>query len=74
MKSVTALCGIIVLALLSFFFLGGSPNPFVQKVGRAKKSQIERGKYVVTIAGCNDCHSPKIFIAGQSPQRDGWER
>lgn len=25
---------------------------------------IERGKYLVTIAGCNDCHSPKIFGTG----------
>jgi len=22
---------------------------------------VARGKYLVTIAGCNDCHSPKIF-------------
>jgi mono/diheme cytochrome c family protein len=61
MKSVTALFGVIVLALFSFFFLGGSPNPAEQKAGKAKKSQVERGKYLVSIIGCNDCHSPKIF-------------
>ena len=24
-------------------------------------SQVERGKYLVMVGGCNDCHSPKIF-------------
>jgi hypothetical protein len=26
-------------------------------------SQVERGKYLVMVGGCNDCHSPKIFTA-----------
>ncbi len=26
-----------------------------------KNAQIERGKYLVSVGGCNDCHSPKIF-------------
>ena len=25
------------------------------------KSMIERGKYLVNLGGCNDCHSPKVF-------------
>lgn len=25
-------------------------------------SMIERGKYLVTIAGCNDCHTPGYFL------------
>jgi hypothetical protein len=24
-------------------------------------SPVERGKYLVSLGGCNDCHSPKIF-------------
>ena len=28
----------------------------------AEESQIERGKYLVTIAGCNDCHTPGYFL------------
>jgi len=27
----------------------------------SKKGQIERGEYLVSVGGCNDCHSPKIF-------------
>jgi len=29
---------------------------------RAADSQIERGKYLVDIAGCNDCHTPGYFF------------
>ena len=29
---------------------------------------IERGSYLVTVGGCNDCHSPKVFTsAGPEP-------
>jgi hypothetical protein len=34
-----------------------------------KSMLIERGKYLVTIMGCNDCHSPKIMGAN-GPQTD----
>ncbi len=26
------------------------------------ESQLERGKYLVTLAGCNDCHTPGFFL------------
>ncbi|MGO4871547.1 MAG: c-type cytochrome [Roseiarcus sp.] len=26
------------------------------------QSQIERGKYLVTVGGCNDCHTPGTFL------------
>jgi mono/diheme cytochrome c family protein len=28
----------------------------------AQSSQIERGKYLVTLGGCNDCHTPGYFL------------
>lgn len=28
----------------------------------AADSQVQRGKYLVTIASCNDCHTPKYFL------------
>jgi mono/diheme cytochrome c family protein len=28
----------------------------------AEESQIDRGKYLVTIASCNDCHTPGYFL------------
>jgi hypothetical protein len=33
------------------------PEPAVQ----TQEQIVERGRYLVTIAGCNDCHSPKVF-------------
>lgn len=30
---------------------------------KAEMSQVERGKYLTTVGGCNDCHTPKIFTA-----------
>ena len=28
----------------------------------ADDSQITRGKYLVTLGGCNDCHTPGYFL------------
>jgi hypothetical protein len=35
----------------------------------ANRSLVDRGKYLVTIMGCNDCHSPKKF-GPQGPEPD----
>jgi mono/diheme cytochrome c family protein len=32
---------------------------------RAANDSVERGKYLVTIAGCGDCHTPGIFSRGK---------
>ena len=29
----------------------------------ADKALVERGRYLVMVAGCNDCHTPKVFTA-----------
>jgi hypothetical protein len=34
-----------------------------------KQTPVERGKYLVTIGGCNDCHTPKVFTE-QGPVLD----
>src|SRR5271155_213281 len=31
-------------------------------VARADDGEIARGKYLVTIGGCNDCHTPGYFL------------
>lgn len=33
------------------------------------ETRIERGKYLVTLSGCNDCHSPKI-MTDHGPEPD----
>jgi mono/diheme cytochrome c family protein len=36
---------------------------FNQQPQRKNADMIARGKYLVTVGGCNDCHSPKVFTA-----------
>ena len=35
----------------------------------ALNKEIERGRYVVAISGCNDCHTPNFLVNG-GPQKD----
>ena len=32
-------------------------------------SPVERGSYLVTVGGCHDCHSPKVYTSGE-PEPD----
>jgi len=45
---------ILVLAVFMVF------SPFGQTTARAE-DLIARGKYLVQISGCHDCHTPKVF-------------
>ena len=37
----------------------------------APKTDIERGRYLVAVAGCNDCHTPGFLVQGNKvPQKD----
>lgn len=38
--------------------------------GVAEKNPVERGEYLVTVGGCNDCHTPKIQGPGGLPIPD----
>jgi mono/diheme cytochrome c family protein len=35
-----------------------------------KESSVERGEYLVTLGGCNDCHTPKMPGPGGAPEPD----
>ncbi len=48
----------VVLVLLAFASFAFNEQP-----QRKKADVISRGKYLVTVGGCNDCHSPKVFTA-----------
>jgi hypothetical protein len=39
------------------------PSAEAAPVGLTDQQLIERGAYMVTIMGCNDCHTPKIMTA-----------
>jgi mono/diheme cytochrome c family protein len=49
------------------------PQPSAQKTVQQKTTraqQIERGKYLVTIGGCHDCHTPWIIQPNGQPGPD----
>jgi mono/diheme cytochrome c family protein len=48
---------------------GSRPVPAVNKAVFDKQAQIKRGEYLVTIGGCNDCHTPWI-MGPKGPEPD----
>jgi len=53
---------IVLTLLLVGTVLIGTTQAFSQsKSAKLGMSMVDRGRYLVTIASCNDCHSPKIF-------------
>ena len=71
MKKASLLRAIIVAFIISLFFsqFSCTQTAEVKTDSAAAPKQmtqgemISRGKYLVTGAGCNDCHSPKIMTA-----------
>lgn len=73
-KHSTLLCISLIANIILFQVSCNSAAPVQQTSGPAKKElsheeMIDRGKYLVSTVGCNDCHSPKIFTA-QGPTLD----
>lgn len=57
---------ILLLTALVTAFIGIScsdSKPGSKREAITSDSLIKRGKYLVTIAGCGDCHSPKVMTA-----------
>jgi len=49
----------VTICVASVFALSLAAAPAL-RAQTAAESQVERGKYLVGITGCHDCHSPKI--------------
>jgi mono/diheme cytochrome c family protein len=47
---------------LAYLLLAVLANGAVLSNGAAADPQTERGKYLVTLGGCNDCHTPGYFL------------
>lgn len=54
-----------------FLFLLGQfgCNPQAEEKEMTKEEMIKRGKFLVHVGGCQDCHTPKIFTAN-GPELD----
>ena len=50
---------LLATSLLATFLL--MTVAFTQPPDKPAKPAMSRGEYLVTVAGCHDCHSPKVF-------------
>jgi len=54
-----AVIGVVGIGILAAF--GSSLNAEGKKSDEASAERIARGKYLVHLGGCTDCHSPKVM-------------
>jgi mono/diheme cytochrome c family protein len=59
MSRAIARCAVAAAALLAASSIGA----------QAASRQVERGKYLVTFGGCNDCHTPGYFLGKPDMKR-----
>lgn len=57
------------LAVLAVSMVVAPPPRLRAQASSAPDSVVERGKYLVGITGCHDCHSPKIAGMKPDPER-----
>jgi hypothetical protein len=71
MKSLVIIVGVIVTTCLSILVSCERHrielSPVLPELSR--EALIKRGKYLTTIGGCNDCHSPKVMTT-EGPMPD----
>jgi mono/diheme cytochrome c family protein len=64
--------GFLVVAAIAFGLGGVAVESVVVTGGSAQDPVLERGRYLVQIGGCNDCHTPGYAARnGQVPEA-GW--
>jgi hypothetical protein len=64
MKKNIIICSIIVLSVIVAISCTNNSKQSISEATQSKKDTtalIKRGEYLVTIGGCNDCHSPKMM-------------
>ena len=63
MRLMRGLGGLAPVLVLAAGCVNVAPPPTETKTNSAQsapaQSRVERGKYMVTVGGCNDCHTPK---------------
>lgn len=57
-------------ASLSLVLVAAIAGVSVATGDKASTDMIQRGKYLVTLGGCHDCHSPKVFTPEGIPMPD----
>lgn len=66
------LAGVAVIAALVVIFAANASRPATAPATprMSRTEQIQRGKYLVTIGGCHDCHTPWIVQPNGQPGPD----
>jgi mono/diheme cytochrome c family protein len=64
------IAGCAMMVLFSLFLIPEALFAAEQKAASGKETMIERGLFLVTLGGCNDCHSPKKMTP-KGPAPDG---
>jgi len=67
-RLLTVSASAIALAVLGFAALSQAPRP-ADASGSDKSAVVERGRYLVTIMGCADCHTP-LKMGANGPEPD----
>lgn len=57
----SGIVGAALMMLLLFTFQCSQSNQGGQASQTSAADKVARGKYLVSVAGCNDCHTPKIY-------------
>ena len=72
-----SLYSFLTLAALTTIFITGCKVETEKKetktVASSQEDLVKRGEYLVTVGGCDDCHSPKVFWTSRTGYRPGAE-
>jgi mono/diheme cytochrome c family protein len=55
---------LVAIALVATAYLALNAQTTNKPAADQQAQSVKRGKYLVLVGGCNDCHSPKVFTAG----------
>lgn len=62
---------LVLLAVITGCAESGKLTPDIEEI-RQQMSDIERGRYVIVIMGCNDCHTPDYLVRRSNIPEEDW--
>lgn len=78
-RVICAAAAVLLTGLSSTVFVSAEPRaPESRAVAkpvrdaRVDRAQIDRGRYLVKTAGCNDCHTPGYGLSGGAVEESKW--
>src|SRR5262245_16886733 len=70
-----AAVALLITALVTVIFVrpgAALPGLSLARASTSDSAQIRRGRYVVKVAGCNDCHTPGYAQSGGKIPESQW--